>query len=292
MSIQIRNSLQVCVLAILVTLQGHASAVESGVSTESRVSTVVATVYDHSILLDDLQREIALARMQSGSTNIEIQPRQILERLIERLLLARRAEITGVDKDPYVKLSIQAARDDVLARAYVDTQAATGFKPSNDQIRTYYKDHPALFADRHIYTVKELLIDLTPSQHDAIKQRIKDAPTIDNLIESLKSDHISFKMNVLVAPAEFVVREKLDAVAALKPGTSLLFVTPKGILLTYLESSLADPRDLPSAIPLIEQFLLNERQRSATKEEIETHKRLGNIKVFDERIPRLSSHKF
>src|SRR5687768_16673450 len=76
-----------------------------------------------------------------------------LEKVIDRELLVQRALAAGLERDPQVAQSIDNARRQVLAQAYLEQAAAAVSRVSAEEVRTFYAANPALFAERRIYRV-------------------------------------------------------------------------------------------------------------------------------------------
>jgi len=79
--------------------------------------------------------------------------RQILERLIDQEVTLQRAEDLKVDRDPRVVQALEAARREIISRAYLEKVGENAPQPLPDEIRKYYEDKPALFSQRRIYSL-------------------------------------------------------------------------------------------------------------------------------------------
>jgi hypothetical protein len=101
--------------------------------------------------------EIALRHARSaaaGGSAPAPAPVHALERVIDRELLAQQAVNAGLERDPAVREAVDAARRQILAQAWLDKVAA-GKSVSRDEIRSFYAENPALFAERRVYRVRE-----------------------------------------------------------------------------------------------------------------------------------------
>src|SRR5437870_7592331 len=76
---------------------------------------------------------------------------QAVEKVIDRELLVQKALEAGLERDPQVKDSIDNARRQVLAQAYLDRAASAATQPGKEEVRAFYAENPALFAERRIY---------------------------------------------------------------------------------------------------------------------------------------------
>ena len=73
--------------------------------------------------------------------------REILNKLIDQQLAVEQALAKKLDRSPDVIMAIDAARRDILARAYIEQLNAGRSKPTNDEAKAYFVEHPQLFAD-------------------------------------------------------------------------------------------------------------------------------------------------
>ena len=101
-----------------------------------------------------LQQQRGLKPEQSAEAS-----RQILERLIDQELAVQRADDLKLDRDPQVVQMLEAARREILARAYAERAGEAASKPSAEEVSKYYDDNPALFSQRRIYSIQEIAID-------------------------------------------------------------------------------------------------------------------------------------
>src|SRR5882672_6958934 len=66
--------------------------------------------------------------------------------------LAERARREAIDRAPRVLQAMEAAKSEILARAYLQQVAQAQPRPSAEEVRNYYKQHPELFAQRRLFT--------------------------------------------------------------------------------------------------------------------------------------------
>jgi len=82
--------------------------------------------------------------------------REILDRLIDQQLAKQKAIENKLDRSPKVMRNIEAARSEILARAFQEHVAASLTKPAPVEVHEYYKQHPELFAQRKVFNLEEL----------------------------------------------------------------------------------------------------------------------------------------
>src|SRR5262245_39846736 len=70
----------------------------------------------------------------------ELARKQIVEGLIDQHLLIQQAVGKKLDRDPEVLAAMEQSRAQILAQAYVQRSIAANLKPSEEEIRAYYKE--------------------------------------------------------------------------------------------------------------------------------------------------------
>ncbi|MBN8507178.1 MAG: EpsD family peptidyl-prolyl cis-trans isomerase [Burkholderiales bacterium] len=192
---------------------------------------------------------------------VDAASKQILERLIDQELAVQKAENLKLDRDPRVVQQLEAARREIVARAYLDKAGDAAAKPTREEVAKYYDTMPALFKERRIYNLQELAIEAKPEQVPELKAKLEAAKNINEFVEYLKSADIRFAGSQAVRAAEQLPLASLPTFAAMKDGQALLNQSPTGAQVIVLAGSRAQPVTLEQATPAIEQYLLNERRR-------------------------------
>ncbi|WP_255511891.1 EpsD family peptidyl-prolyl cis-trans isomerase [Mitsuaria sp. TWR114] len=139
--------------AILLTACGGGSGAKAS-QTAAKVNKEEITVHQINFVL---QRQPNIKPEQ-----VDAASRQILERLIDQELAVQKAQDLKLDRDPRVVQQIETAKREIIARAYADHLGETVTKPTDQEIKQYYNDKPALFAERRIYNLQEINIEAKP----------------------------------------------------------------------------------------------------------------------------------
>lgn len=203
--------------------------------------------------------------------------RQILERLIDQELAVQKAEDLKLDRDPKVVQQLEAAKREIIARAYVEKTGEAAAKPTPEAIKKYYDEHPALFKERRIYSIQEVGIEATPDQLPALRQHLQDAKSIGDFVEYLKANNFKFTGNQAVRSAEQLPLNMLDAFAKMKDGQAVLAPTPTGAQVIVLAGSRTEPVDEARAKPAIEQFLWNDAKRKLIEADMKAMREAAKI---------------
>jgi len=228
--------------------------------TAARVNKEEITVHQINFVL---QQQRALPPAQAASAS-----RQVLSRLIDQELAVQKAQEQKLDRDPRVVQQIEAAKREIIARAYAERIGSGVSKPGADEIKKYYDEKPALFSERRIYNLQELNIEATPDQLETLRANLQSAKDANAFVEYLKSAGFKFAGKQAVTPAEQLPLASLDAFARLKDGQAMFNATPTGAQVVVLAGSRTQPVDAARAQPAIEQFLLNERKRKAIQDDL------------------------
>ena len=233
---------------------------EKGASqTAAKVNKDEITVHQINFVL---QQQRGLKPEQADAAS-----KQILERLIDQQLALQRAEDLKLDRDPRVVQMLEAARREVLNRAYVDKVSEAAIKPTPEDIKKYYDDKPALFKERRIYSIQEIGIEAKPEQLPELREKLAAAKNINDFVEYLKTAGYRFNGNQAVRAAEQLPLASLDAFAKMKDGQAAIVPAPNGAQVIVLAGSRSQPATEEQARPAIEQFLLNDRKRKLVEDD-------------------------
>jgi EpsD family peptidyl-prolyl cis-trans isomerase len=192
----------------------------------------------------------------------------VLEQLIAQQIAVQKAVDAKLDRDPEVLQALEAARREVLARAYLERQATVGaVEPTPQEIDKYFADKPALFAKRRIYTLDEFIIQ-TPQSPASIESVLKGSNNARSFAEALKAQHLAFQTNTTTRPAEMLPLELLDKVSTLTEGQGVVLGKVGSVVAVVLDSAAPAPVGIEQARPAIAQFLLNDAKRKKVSAEL------------------------
>jgi len=238
-------------VAITLAACGGGSGAKAS-QTAAKVNKEEITVHQINYVL---QRQPNIKKEQAEAAS-----RQILERLIDQELLVQKAQDLKLDRDPRVVQQIETAKREIIARAYAERLGEKASKPSDADVTKYFNDNPALFTERRVYNVQELNIEAKPEQVEGIRTQLKDAKTLTDFVEYLKSNDIKFVGTQSVRAAEQVAANSLRILSQMKDGQHFDAPTPSGLIVIYLAGSRLQPVTLEQARPAIEGFLLGQRR--------------------------------
>jgi len=212
-----------------------------------------------------------LARLPAGFTPDKLEPatRQILTGLVNQQLLVQQALERKLDRDPQILGVLESARLNILAQAYVERVIAPQAKPTEQEIKKYYADNPALFSERKAYRLQELAIEANAEQEKAIENAAAGMKSLKQLAEYLRDKKIPFAADSGVRTAEQLPLGHLTQIAQLKPGEVLVFASiPNRASALEVLATEPQPVDDKKAAPVIEQYLAKHKQEDLARTEI------------------------
>jgi EpsD family peptidyl-prolyl cis-trans isomerase len=243
---------------------------EKGASqTAVKVNKSEVTVHQINFVLQQ-QRNIRPEQADAAS-------KQILERLIDQELALQKADDLKLDRDPRVVQQLEAAKREIIARAYLEKVGEAATKPTPEEVKKYFDEKPALFKERRIYSIQEIAIEAKPDQVPALRETLTASKNINEFVEYLKANEFKFSGNQAVRAAEQLPLQSLDAFSKMKDGQAMLNQAPNGVQVVVLASSRSQPVSEEQARPAIEQYLLNERKRKLIEDDVKAMRAAAKI---------------
>jgi EpsD family peptidyl-prolyl cis-trans isomerase len=203
--------------------------------------------------------------------------RQTLEALVDQEVAVQAALKQKIDRDPMVVQSLEAARRELLARAYAERLTQGVAPPSPQEVKQYYDSKPALFARRRLYTLVDTAIDATPEEQKTIQAQLPTTRGMADVALVLRQAGLRFGSRRTTIGAEALPLHAVDQMAALNEGQSLLVGGPRDAHIYTVIDTRSAPLNLEEARAAIENFLTAERRRAALEQEIKTLRSAARI---------------
>lgn len=253
-----------------------------GKKEEAKVTTqVAAKVNADEITVHQVNNILARAQNVTPETAPQAK-REILGRLIDQQLAKQQAIDKKLDRSPNVMQAIEAARSEILARAYLEQIAAGQPKPTAEEVKKYYADHPLLFTQRRIFLLEELVVAPKEGLAAGLREQVAKARSMKDIAAWLKSQDAKFAANRATRAAEQIEMEQLPKLQAMKDGEIRVFEVGGRLNVLHVVTTKAAPVDEAAATPRIQQFLFNERSREAVVREIKRVKDQSKIVYLGE----------
>lgn len=261
--------LRVGALAVLLALGLGACSKKGEGAASGQATQVAAKVGDSEISVHQINQVLSRAPVRDPSKEgVQAASKQVLERLIDQQLAVDAATADNLHRSPEVIAALEAARRDVLARAYVQKIAGSVAKATPEEISQYYRDHPALFSERRVFNLQELrLADPGAALADVRKLTDQGKP-VEEIVAFLKEKSLSFTGGNATRAAEQLPLDLLPKLHALKDGDYLIAQNGKAATVIRVAGSQQAPITEEKARPAIEQFLNNRRIGEAVAAEM------------------------
>ena len=219
-----------------------------------------------------LQRERGLRPDQQDAAS-----HRILEQLIDEQLFVDRAEKVKMDKEAGAQQALDAARREMLARAYMDQVGLSVAVPTEAAIHTYFDANDALFTHRRVYTLQEYLARLPEDKIPALRALVAGGKTPADVEAWLKAQGVQYRAQETTQPAERIPLTSLQALANLQDGHGLVASAGNQVHVTYVTTSTQAPVTFDKAKPAIGQFLLVEARRKVMESNVAALKTSAKI---------------
>jgi EpsD family peptidyl-prolyl cis-trans isomerase len=262
-------------LPLVLTGCGGKEDAKAAVQVAARVNSAEITVH---------QINHALARSRGvAPENASGAKREILDRLINQELAKRQAILKGLDRSPNVILDLEAAKSEILARAYRDSLLEYLTKPTAYEVETYYRKHPELFAQRRIFSLEEINFAGDDDVAGEVRQQLSKARSLKDVAGWLQSRGIAITGARSVRAAEQIPLEIVSKLQLMKDGGTQLFgLGGMRYRLIRVVASQAAPVDEVTAAPRIRQFLVNRNAAEVLAKEMNEARKFATIEYLGE----------
>lgn len=272
-SFALRNSLMIAALAVALTACG---------GDEKKPATqVAAKVNQEEISVHQINNTLARAGDLDPEQTKQAR-RQILDRLIDQELLVQKALEKKLHRDPQTMQAIEAARRELLARAYLEQATNSLSKPTDEEVKDYYGKHPELFGERRLYSFQEITAGLAPADLPRLREEMSKAKSLADVVNWLKRENIRYAASTSTKAAEQLPLELLPRFHQMKDGQIGVIPSKDAVLIVQLAASRGMPLDEKAARPFIEQFLANQKRTAHAESEIKALREKAKIEYLGE----------
>jgi hypothetical protein len=187
-----------------------------------------------------------------------------------------------MDRDPQVLQALDAARRQILSQSYIQKLTANVPAPTEAEVTDYFQKNPALFADRHLYRLQEVVVQTTPANVEMVKAELAKAKQLNDFIEWLKDQKIPARVAQSVKAPEQLPLELVPRLSKMQTGQALNMMNGNMMNILFLADSQSQPRTLEQAKPDIERYLTNAKKREAAMAELKKLREKAKIEYVGE----------
>ena len=233
-------------------------------------SQVIARVNADEISVHQLNFALGQA---SKATISNSERDALVEKMIDRQLLQQQTLQQKLDRRPEVMVRLEEARLDILAAAYAEEVSGKLAAPDEGMAAKYFAEHPALFAGRKVYRLREISIpEDSPENVSSIAEaeaRFNRKAALADVIAWLQRQPGRFFEQLTMRPAEDLPIEVADGLARLQRGDTFVLRLPRSLVIYEIQSFEAAPLTWKTAAPSIKIYLKNRQAAVSVREELD-----------------------
>jgi hypothetical protein len=178
---------------------------------------------------------------------------------------------------------MEASRAEILSRAFVEEFARVQPKPSPEEIRKYYLEHPELFSQRREFTLESISVAASEEIGAELKTLVAKSGSMKAIAEWLRSRNADFSESRGTRGAEAIPLPILPGLQAMKDGEIRLFDEGGSRLqVIRVAATKQAPIDEAAATPRIQQYLFNRSFSEAIDREMKQLKAAAKIEYLGE----------
>ncbi len=151
---------------------------------------VVATVDGKEVTIHELNAELAMVPDRGGDTPRKLVESVVLQRVIERKMLAAEAEKLGLEKNPQFLLARKRTEEGLLVQALQSDIQQKVPATTREAAQKYVAENPQVFGDRKIFSLDQITF-LRPANIDQLP--LRDAKTMADVERVLTDANIEYR---------------------------------------------------------------------------------------------------
>ena len=199
---------------------------------------VVAVVNGEEISLPELNAELGTAQLPSGVDKKQVQ-QQLLQRLVDRRLLAQAAKEQGLDRDPQFIVDQRRMNESMLVERLAKRTNDTIPVPTAGEIDKFIAGNPSLFAGRQLYSVDQIAF-ATPADPTRLKA-LEPAKTMAEVMTVLQQLNIPFQRANRVVDSATVPPEQMQRITSLPKGEPFVVPSNGQVTVNVIVGAKAEP---------------------------------------------------
>jgi EpsD family peptidyl-prolyl cis-trans isomerase len=206
--------------------------------------------------------------------------KRILESLIDQELAVQQAQEQKLDREPNVVMALEAAKREVLARAYADKLAGAAAKPTDAEVAQYYASHPGLFEKRRVYVLHEVGVEADAAVRAQLAPKLQSVTSAEQAAGVLRTAGVKFAQRQVNQVPENLPLAMVDKMASLSEGQFVVTPSANGFSMVFVASARPAPVTQQQAKGAIEAFLVNDRKRTLVADGLKALRRDAKIQYM------------
>lgn len=216
---------------------------------------VVAVVNGEEITQQELNAELAeMGQVPAGDKQLIRQ--QMLQRIIERRLLAQVAKEEELDRDPLYIIRERRLNEELLVQMYGAKTADTVRVPNSAAVQKYIRDNPGKFNQRTAYLVDQVTFDLP--RDPKILKALEADKTLADVEATLKSLNVVYAKGKSSVDSGNVPTAVLNQILALPAGEPFIIPAQGRVVVSVITGRQPVAVNERDAVPLAAQAMRSE----------------------------------
>jgi peptidyl-prolyl cis-trans isomerase C len=199
---------------------------------------VVAIVNGEEISLPELNAELGNAQVPPGVDKKVVQ-QQLLQRLVDRRLLAQAAKDQGLDRDPAYIVEQRRVMESMLVEKLAKRTNDTIPVPTAADVDKFIAGNQSLFAGRQLYSVDQIAF-ATPADTSRLKA-LEPAKTMEEVTVVLRQLGITFQRANRVVDSATVPPEQMQKILSLPKGEPFVVPSQGQVTVNVIVGNKAEP---------------------------------------------------
>lgn len=273
-SFYVRRTLSIVLIAVALTACGKGGDKKTSTQTVAKVDGTEITMHEVNLLLKGVPNVTA--------DNAPTVRKQVLDKLIDQQILVEKANKESLDRTPDVIIAMEAAKKEVLANAYLQKLVATSSKINETEVKNYFKEHPALFSKRRIYTFDDIGLERNDAVLATLKEDVAKQKAMPEIANWLKQNSIKYASGSYTRPAEQIPLTMLPKLQDAKEGETVIIEAGNSVHLIHIVKAQESPIDLAAATPFIKSFFVHTRGKEIIDEKMKQFRKEANVEYTGE----------
>lgn len=273
-SFYVRRTLSIVLIAVALTACGKGEDKKTSTQTVAKVDGTEITMHEVNLLLKGVPNVTA--------DNAPAVRKQVLDKLIDQQILVEKANKESLDRTPDVIMAMEAAKKEVLANAYLQKLIATSSKINETEVKNYFKEHPALFSKRRIYTFDDIGLERNDAVLATLKEDVAKQKAMSEIANWLKENSIKYASGSYTRPAEQIPLTMLPKLQDAKEGETVIIEAGNSVHLIHIVKAQESPIDLAAATPFIKSFFAHTRGKEIIDEKMKQFRKEANVEYTGE----------
>ncbi len=249
---------------------------------EKKPSTqIVAKVNDVEITMHQINRVVKGMRTVSVD-NVASVRREALEKLIDQQIIVEKAQKENLDRTPDVIMAIEAAKKEILAKAYIQKLVMNSAKTKSNDIKEYFNEHPALFSERRIYNFEDIGFQRVAELMPELRAEVAQQKSMADIAAWLREKGVKYTGGTYLRPAEQIPLTILPRMQFAKAGEVLLVEIDNAVHLIHVIKYEESPIDLAAATPFIKSYFINTNGKQLITDKLKQFRKEAKVEYVGE----------